>query len=214
MTYAFAGSPMDDNAYVWPRLSGKLWYGPPHRWEVKRDSQGVEILPVASLRGLVLYFVSLAVLSVVAIPFLNMMPQISTWLAIGAGTGLALTFLIFAFAIKEAASREWRRGPILQIPIAEQRVRLPRIDQSWPLNRVLRWEIVYGCQLRGNRTFGDYISELQMIIEEDDGRLSVWPIIGALGRNDRHLVAAVREIAESTGLPCVMVDKKGTKLMK
>jgi hypothetical protein len=163
---------------------------------------------------LVLYFVSLAVLSAVAIPFLVMMTQVPTWLAIGAGAGLALTFLICAFYIKESTAREWGRGPLLQIPLAEQLVRLPQIDQSWPLDRVLRWEIVYGCQLRGNRTFPDYISELQMIIEEDDGRLSVWPMIGALGCNDRHLLAAARAIAESTGLPCVMVDKKGTKPTK
>ena len=49
----------------WPRLSGKLWYGPPFRWEVADAGKSIAIVPARTPFGLMGWFVFLGLIIVV-----------------------------------------------------------------------------------------------------------------------------------------------------
>lgn len=202
---------MEVTSHQGPRLSGKLWYGPPHLWEIKRDDKSITILPKEHLRGLVFFFMLLAALSAIAAPFVVSRLPTPDWFAgVLVSIGFVLGFLLCCVLIRAVVSSERNRGAILLISLNDRQVRLPRNDRSWPLDRILRWEVIYGVRVQRmngkSSTFGDEISELQMVVDEGDGQVSVWPIIGALGHGDRDLWAAAQGIAEMTSLPWVVIN--------
>mgnify|MGYP006933285228 CR=1 FL=1 len=194
----------------------------PHLWELHQDGPFLEIVPCSPPRGLVLYFVALAVLTVIlAIIVVIVMPlrPLNLLIAAAMTAGLVLSFVLGIVFVQAMGSSELSRGPILQISIENRLVRLPRENKSWPLDHVLKWEIVFGTELKRmvfNRhpNFPEVISELQMIVKNDDGSVEAWPIIGAQGSKDRYLLSVARAVSEMTDLPCVRTNGKITETIR
>ncbi len=193
----------------WPRLSGVLWYGPPHRWEIINTEDGIQIIPAKTPRGLMMFFVILG-LAIVAGTQLVMIWQVNfpdKGLALLGSVVVALGLIIGCIFLHVTFSREQARGPILVISLLKKEAYLPREGKSWPFDRILNWEIVHGTWVRVEHEkpkLFDEVSELQMVIMNDTGEKSAWPIIGAMGRHDRVLYAAAEKIAMKTNLPLLV----------
>ena len=183
------------------RLSGKLWYGLPQKWRVVANEDGVAIVPAPIPRGFVAYFFGLAVASVVgfAIFYLAAPPfEGKDWVC-GLFPGiLGLAFVLCGWGVQQSFVNEQKRGTYAEISQGTRIVRLPREGREFSFAQVVQWDIVSGVWARGEqgrpRIFDD-ICELQLVVSNDDGSQSAWPVIGASGARDRDLLAAAERIA-------------------
>ncbi len=204
----------------WPRLSGTLYYGLPHPWKLMDAAESIEIVPAETPRGMMACF---AVLGLAAgagvLAFLFCTPSFpEKWIpaVIGAGVALGLAILIPAIAAAGFA-RAQSRGPTLVISFLKKEVSLPREGKTWPFDRILRLEIVYGSWVRGScgkpYLFSDRIGELQMVVASDDGKESAWSIVGnqwpIFGAHATALFAAATVIATRMKLPMAVIEVEG-----
>jgi hypothetical protein len=199
----------------WPRLSGKLWYGPPYYWEVADTKESIEIISAKSPYGLMVFFALLGLVVMAGTQLvLSRLPAFPDkgWATVGS-VGVALALILACVFLHVTFSREQDRGPTLIISFARKEVRLPRVGKSWTFDNIVRWEIVHGAWVRrGNpHLFPDVISELQVVVENDNGEKSAWPIIGALGRHNRTLYAAANRIAMKMELQLVVTREGGPR---
>ena len=206
---------MEINLPDWPRLSGILWYGPPRSWELIHTKDAIEIIPAKTPYGLLIYFVSLGIAAVVGTQVvLSQLPSFPDkgWV-LAWSVGMAVAFVLFCVLIRSRYVKEQSRGAIVIVSFVRREVSFPREGKAWPFDRIVHWEIVHGFMGRSEhgkaRTLAAVISELQMVVKDDNDRKSAWPIIGALGRNDRALYATANEIATKMEVPVVITkDKK------
>jgi hypothetical protein len=196
------------------RLSGKLGYGLPHKWQVVANADGVVIDPAPIPRGFVAYFFGLAAASVVgfAIFYLAAPPfEGKAWVCFAFSVILGLAFVVCGLAVRQSFLSEQKRGTIAEISHGNQIVRLPREGREFPFATVVQWDIVSGVWVRGDqgrpRIF-DEICELQLVVTNEDGSRSAWPIIGASGARDRDLVAAAETIAARMNVPVVVAVRR------
>jgi hypothetical protein len=205
---------MEIDPLSWPRLTGKFWYDLPHYWEMVSTDNSIEIVPAKAPRGTIIAFVVLGLLVLAGVGiFLLFQPGFpeKVWLLVG-GIGVSLVFIVaipafilFKYSIEQA------RGPILSVSFVEKEVHLHRENRSWPFDKIVRWEIVRGAWIRGEekhkgpRLFDD-ISELQMIVKNDAGNESAWPVIG--GSTNISFKTAAGEIAKKMNLPLDMLRDK------
>ena len=211
---------MEIDPLEWPRLSGTLYYGLPHAWKLMDAKESIEIVPVETPRGMMGGF---AVLGLAAgagvLAFLFCTPSFpEKWIpaVIGAGVALGLAILIPAI-VAAGFARAQSRGPTLVISFLNKEVSLPREGKAWPFDRILRWEIAYGSWVRGScgkpHLFPEGIGELQMVVANDDGKESAWPIVGGMwpifGAHATALFVAATTIATRMELPMAIVEVEG-----
>lgn len=197
---------MEIHPIEWPRLSGTLWYGAPLCWQIDENDETLDIVPADAPCGLMAFFVVLGLIALIgALSIVCLHPEFPDkgWVLFG-GVGLALTMSLAAFLVWVGYTRNQARGPIFQTSLAAKEVRLPREGKVWPYDKIVRLEIVYGAWVRGASKqphLFDYISELQMIVRNDAGDLSAWPIIGAPWRYPKEFGAIANAVARKMGLP-------------
>lgn len=196
----------------WPRLSGVLSYGLPHYWEVVDTEESIEIIPAKMPYGLMAYFVLLGLAVAVGTPLiLSRMADFPDkgW-AIFGGVGVGLGLVLVSLILRATFGYAQTRGPILAISFADKEVCLPREGKSLPFENIVRWEIVYGAWVRktGGKPFlfADEISELQMIVKNDEEGMSAYAIVGASWRYDKQFGEAANTIARRMNLPLVVVN--------
>jgi hypothetical protein len=210
--------PMEIYPLDWPRLSGTLYYGPPYPWKLQVTEEAIRIVPAKVSYGLILYFVVLALVVTFGIPLiltrLLKSPQYWVVTLFCAAAGLALTLCGVGVYLLFAGMRA--RGPVLAISLLKREVALPREHKTWALDRIVRWEIVSGWWVRGYSgkpsIIPDVISELQMIVTDDKGKESAWPIIGGPGPHNTQIDEVATTIASKTGLPMTLLEVKGPLL--
>jgi hypothetical protein len=205
---------MEIDPLSWPRLTGKFWYDLPHYWEMFSTDDSLEIVPAKTPRGLIIGLVVLGLLVLTGVgTFLLWQPGFPDkgWLLVG-GIGLSLVFIVAVPALIHIKYYiEQARGPILSISFVDKEVHLHRENRSWPFDNIVRWEIVRGAWVRGEgkhkepHLFDD-ISELQMIVKNDAGNESAWPVVG--GSTNVSFRTAAGEIAKKMNLPLVMLRDK------
>jgi hypothetical protein len=174
----------------------------------------IEIIPAKTPRALIVYFAVLGLAVLIATQLvLAVLPYFpEKWLVSACSAAVALGFGAICLVIRVAFSREQARGPILLISFAEREVRLPREGKSWPIDRVVRWDIVSGRHLRPKGMYDEPcklshgLLELQMIVD-DAGELTAWPLIGATSWNDPMLLDESKKIAQRMGLPVAVIDE-------
>jgi hypothetical protein len=193
------------------RLSGKLWYGPPHPWQFISTVGSVEIVPASTPRGLIAYFFVLGVLALTALPLaLRWFPNFDVGRWWWAFVALACTFFFAGTFVQMKFATERRRGTIMRISVLSKEVQLFIADQTWPFDRIVRWEIISGAKVLGEygklHSFADVISELQVVVDNFNGDQCAWPIIGSLGRNDQTLNTIAEAFAQMTAAPLVMTS--------
>jgi hypothetical protein len=213
------GYPLD-----WPRLSGRLWYSLPSYWEVADTDESIEIIPAKTPRGLMVYFAVLGLIVVAGTQLvLSRLPAFTDkgWATV-LSIGVALSMMLLCVFLRVTCAREQARGPILVISFAKKEICLPRAGKAWPFDSIVRWEIVYGAWVRGSgkyakpHLFPDVISELQMVVENDNGEKNAWPIIGAGGRPGSwryrpNLLTVADKIAKRTELPLLVTREERLK---
>ncbi len=201
------GAAMEIYPLDWPRLSGTLYYGPPHPWKLLYTKESIEIVPAKTPRGAMAASAILGLaVGAGVLAFLFCTPSFpEKWIAAACGTVVALGLAILIPAIIATGfARAQTRGPTLVISFLKREVSLPREGKTWLFDRILRWEIVHGSWVRGScgkpHLFQDNIGELQMVVANDDGKESARPIVGCLwptfrgacyrglrrGHRDRH----------------------------
>jgi hypothetical protein len=201
----------------WPRLSGDLWYGPPHLWRTSDTQYTLEVLPAPIPYGFIGFFILLALLEVVGVWMaLKTLPYLhdSDW-GQAASIGVALALILCSLLVYLAFVREQSRGPILVVSLKTRELSLPREAKSWTFDRVVRLEIVHGTSQRiERRRFRpfDEISELQLVVTNGGGEWSAWPIVGALGKSDPTLYSAANTIAKKLEVP-LLVTAGGEKVV-
>lgn len=194
-----------------PRLSGILHYGPPFSWKVNIDEHGVQlIVDSAGLDRLRRFFIYLAMMTLFVTFLVTWRMDLadslinSVLIALVPCIGLCAA----AIGVNYWKMNEVRRGPIFKFDRTLAQFDLPRHQMSFNCGQVIRWDIVFGCwvqsKFRNARKWGDDISELQLVIQEDDRQFAV-PLIGGLGRNSLNSVA--KTIASITKLPLERVDE-------
>lgn len=193
-----------------PRLSGALWYGPPHYWEMVTTGDVLEIMPARDPRGLILVVRIGALAALVIAPLLLwMFPGLldKSGVLVG-GVVVALAWYLCSICLRVTFRGERARGPILTISLSSKEMQLPRAHRSWAFASVVRWQIVHGIRAgtrcEGSGVTHELIAELQAVIQDEDLRRTAWPVIGALGKNDHDLHLVANTIAEKTGIPLVV----------
>jgi hypothetical protein len=198
-----------------PRLSGKLWYGPPRIWRVENLGDRIQLVPVATLRGLARYFYGLGALFVMsAMLIYAASPPFDDKGALCVGMACASVLLALAGVfIQRSLRKEQSRGSILVVVASEERIYLPREGKQWPFACVEGWDIVSGVWTRGSdrhpMLFNMDICELQVVVVNPDGSRSAWPLVGASGTHNRELESAAEIMATATNLPLRVVKTPG-----
>jgi hypothetical protein len=210
---------MEIKQLEWPRLSGSLLYGEPKPWMVVENENGIEIIPAETPRGLIVALVAIGLVIVVVVQLL--LPWVrhnsdKIWATVGSA-GVLITFIVGAIFFKVKFNREQARGPILLISFATRQLTLPRVSKMWSFSQVVRWDILYGMQIRDqfgrSRRFVSSILELQVVVKNGECQLSAWPIAGALAKNDAALHDVGQRIAARMNLPLVFVTAKGSRVL-
>jgi len=193
---------MDPNR--WPRLTGKFWYSHPVTWTMLCNDHGLSLLPAPLPRGLVGFFLALAVIVGFGSIPIALFATGKLGLAVLIGLTFAVAFALGAQFVRYKHASQQRLGPMLEVSTAGSEIRLPRERRCWTLHDIVRWEVLSGTRVwrKGQEPIVfDDISELHLVVSNSDGSEEAWPIAGAPGRDAPELVEAGQAAARITGKP-------------
>ena len=147
-------------------------------------ADSIEIMPAKTPRSLMVYFAFLGVAVLVGTRLiLHRLPDFpQAWLVSAWSVAMFLGFAVACLVLYVLFTREQARGPILLIHFGKKEARLPRAGRSWPIDKVVRFDIVSGrCVRRKGRSdkpvkLANPILELQMVVD-DAGEMVAWPLI-------------------------------------
>jgi len=189
-------------------LRGNLSYRFPHTWDVHSSADSIEIVPATRPNGLIGWFVALAVIAFIGgnLWLLFSEPFSRKELAYLGVAGVSLSQLFFAAVVNHAYLKERQLGPIFLMSPASRKVTLPRMAESFPFERIVRWEIVHGAWIspkNGTACTSGNICELQMIVRVEVDKEEGIPVIGAMSKTDRKFRMVADAVSSMMGLPLI-----------
>jgi hypothetical protein len=217
MNLVFCG--MDDISNLgvtlpaWPRVTGK-GLQVIAMWQIVETPESIAIVPTKLSRALLAYFAFLGLAAVMGVQvFLYLHPAFTSACEVSVlSVVMALFFAVVCFGLKYLFAREQVLGPTLVVCFSKKEVRLPRVGRSWPIEKVIRFDIVCGKFVRYDcKYFTPYknpspTTELQMVVT-DGGESSAWPLVSVYGCRRNPIVSRTAEtLGKRMGLPIALVN--------
>jgi hypothetical protein len=120
------------------------------------------------------------------------------------GCVLAVPFVILAAIVWWASMRAWQAGLILQYDRENGLVTLARFQTSFPGPSVQRLELITGRWIKNYIRLTEELTELQVIIQRDHGRIIALPIVGTKSV-PRQLSRVAHNLANAMQLPLTTI---------